>query len=531
MRYLYVMIALSIAIALRLYPTLLSGLPFSTDAWSPIRNAELILKHTPMDLDSGLLDDYNCYWPANSLFGVVLSLITGLKPMKTMAFGVPLAGALTILIFYALVKKVIGSSEMAFFSSLLLATAYPHALFTAGVTKETYANPLYVLSILIFLNRGRWGNTFLFTVASLALATAHHLAALVTLAVLASMSLAMQFMRVRRGLDLEKFSLLNISILSSVIFLYFWLYAYRGLKVAISLSDLLSAGSYQVVAFTLALYLISRRCQHSRLRTFLTCLTALTLVSTIALLCTRISIVPGSPRLPIHYLLYASPFILASPLAVLGLGELREMDDESHKAPFFWLSAVLGLEGYAVFGDPPVGLVLAYRTLNFLCPPLAFICTLKLRGSSREKLCGPISKGVHAVLILIMVLSSYNLYAAVSLQERYMGYFWLYDQREYDAARWIFRRANQTVAGDVKFSYLLGYFDVKADIYGGLRYLTGKGAKPPILVIYDQMLRNGYVLHGGYSVDLPEGWTEKLTCLSLAYSNGEVKIYKIPTDV
>jgi hypothetical protein len=74
----------------RLYPTLLSGLPFSTDAWSPIRNTELILKHTPVKLDSGILDNYNCYWPANSIFGASISIITGMKPMDAMRIFIPI---------------------------------------------------------------------------------------------------------------------------------------------------------------------------------------------------------------------------------------------------------------------------------------------------------------------------------------------------------------------------------------------------------------------------------------------------------
>ena len=122
-KHLYAILAFSIALTIRLYPTFLSGLPFSTDAWSPIRNTELLLEHTPINLDSKMLDGYNCYWPANSLFGAVLSLVTGLKPMMAMAIGVPLAGALTILIFYALISRISRSPELAFLSSILTATA------------------------------------------------------------------------------------------------------------------------------------------------------------------------------------------------------------------------------------------------------------------------------------------------------------------------------------------------------------------------------------------------------------------------
>jgi hypothetical protein len=39
------------------------------------------------------------------------------------------------------------------------------------------------------------------------------------------------------------------------------------------------------------------------------------------------------------------------------------------------------------------------------------------------------------------------------------------------------------------------------------------------------MLMNGYVLGGGYSVDLPQSWTEKLHSLNKLYSNGYVNIH------
>jgi hypothetical protein len=343
-------------------------------------------------------------------------------------------------------------------------------------------------------------------------------------------ALATSITRFRRGLSLDKSSLLLVSILTVVTALYFGFYAYRGLKLTLTLSDWLSAGSYQLIAFALALYFTSKPHTGSCTRTVLACSTAVVLVSLFALLCTKRPIIPGAPRLPSHYLLYASPFILASPLTVLGLGRLREMGGEHHTAPLFWLVAILGLEGYAIFGDSPLGLTLAYRTLNFLWPPLAILCAtglyrlyLTAGGLHARKL----TKFMAAtLLLLIAALNSYNVYVAVSMQERYMGYFWLYRIPEYKAGMWIASTSNQTVAGDVKASYLLkDYFNVKVDVYQGLKYLAGSGAKPQILLVYDQMLKNGYVLYGGYSVDLPENWTEKLYDLNLTYSNGHVNIY------
>ncbi len=522
----YVILAFLIGLILRLYPTFLSGLPFSTDAWNPIRNAELLVKYTPIPMDDKVFDGYNNYWPANSIFGVIFSYIIGLRVIDAIAISIPLAGALTILIFYVLIDKISQDSRLAFLGSILLATAYPYALFTAGITKETYANPLYLLIILIFLNHKRWESIIPFIIASIALNMSHHLTTLITISVLISIMLATEISRIKKGFDIDKFSILFVSILLTVTILYFVLYAYRGLKIIITSSDILSVISYQIIAFTLTLYFISRPSSYSKTRTILSCALGTTLVFLIILLTTWRSIIPGAPKLPNHYLLYASPFILITPLIVLGFGVTSGIRDEHRIAPLFWFATLLGLESYAVFGNTPLGLTLAYRVLDFLWLPLAIILTF---GLYRILITDPrkTSKIIVSLITFIIILNLYDFYASVSLQERYLGYFWLYTQPEYDAAKWI-AIANQTITSDVKISYLLtGYFNVHADPNQGLQYLMGdtNSVKHITLFVYNQMLKNGYVLYGGYSIDLPKNWTEKLNSLNLIYCNNQVKIY------
>jgi hypothetical protein len=57
---------------------------------------------------------------------------------------------------------------------------------------------------------------------------AHHLTALVAIAVLAAIALASSIVRVRRGVSPDGSSFLLVSILTAATALYFWLYAYRG---------------------------------------------------------------------------------------------------------------------------------------------------------------------------------------------------------------------------------------------------------------------------------------------------------------
>ena len=150
------------AVGLRLYPSLISEMPFSTDAWSPIKNAELLMQNTPIALNDKIFDGYNNYWPINSIFGALISEIILLPPIDSMSLLFPIIGALSILIFYAIVNIFTGP-KISLLASLLFGTAFSHTYFTAGITKETYASPIYLLHFCIYPPSFRPFVFFLFT--------------------------------------------------------------------------------------------------------------------------------------------------------------------------------------------------------------------------------------------------------------------------------------------------------------------------------------------------------------------------------
>ena len=128
--------------------------------------------------------------------------------------------------------------------------------------------------------------------------------------------------------------------------------------------------------------------------------------------------------LPSHYLVYAAPLVIASPFIVLGYGEVKNSGSGSASATLFWLAAVLGLEGYAIFGCPDLGLGLAYRTVNFLWPPLALLSAVGLqrlyltsKGLHGWRLAGLAKTAIAAAVAAIALLNIFNVYAAVSLGE------------------------------------------------------------------------------------------------------------------
>jgi hypothetical protein len=532
---LYVLVPLAVALGLRLYPTLTTGMPFSTDGWPIIRNTELIIKNTPVPLNSNIFDGYDNFMPASSLFSAILSEVTGVAPMNVTALAMPIVGALAIPIFYVLVNRITRNASVSLVASILLATAFPCTMFTAGVTKETYASPLYILLILLFLLKHDWKTTVLFLTVSAALVLSHQVTAFLTLAVLTLLSVGFCVSRAdaEPKRNSNKSNFLYVGILSTVAGLYFGLYANAALIVTVTPSDLLTLGAYVILITAATLYLLLKPVKPAK--THVTALlkyaVSFLVPAGIVFLSTRIPLVPGAPKLPLHYFVYATPFLIAGPLIVYGLSGLRK-NNFSLLIPVLWFTAILSPAVYLVFADVPSETVSVYRFLDFLLPPMIILMAASLgkvyNSKPRRFHTDKIAKFAAVALIaIITATSTFSLYAAVSLQEPYLGYFWSYQPSEYAASSWIAQRCgNQTVTGDAKTQYLLsGYFNVKVSVWPGLDFLAGNGRDPSILYVYNEMKTNGYVLYGGTVAPLPENWTDKLTDLNVVYTNNEVTIY------
>ena len=529
---LYILIVLLIALTVRLYPTLISGMPFSTDAWPLIRNTELLIQNTPIPLNSNIFDGYNNFWPASLLFGAILSQITTLPTITAMALGIPIAAALTIPIFYLLVKKITQNNTISLIATILLATAFPYALFTAGVTKETFASPIYISLILIFMLKHNWKTALLFCIASVALVLSHHLTAFLAVGIMTSLSIASFISKKNKDekVNSNQSNILFIAILSSITALYFVLFASPAFMLTITSSVLLSVGAYQIFVVALILYLVNIAKNFSRIRTIFNCFLGFILVFVLMLLITKIPLLPGAPTLPFSYFLYALPFIIGLPLVIFGLNE-RYQKNSSLMIPLFWIMTIVAFTSYAVFANPLGGLGFAYRSVNFILPPLTILFAIglyKLFSNPKNLKTHKITVFIATAIIISMVtVNTYSVYATVSLQEPYLGYFWRYEPSEYKASDWITTNGNnQTVTGDSKVCYLLnGYFNENVNVIQGLRFLQGNGSAPEMLYIYSQMYKNGYVLYEGSPITLPANWTDKLISYNCIYANSEVTIY------
>ncbi len=519
------------AVVLRLYPALISGLPYSTDSWSSIRNAELLIQNTPISIgDSRLFDGYNNYWPGLSIFGAVFSEATGLTPVSAMAWAVPIAGALTIPLFFALVRRITANVTVALIAAALLAVVYPFVMSTAGATKEAFAAPIYLSVLLFFLMSPSWKRMVLFSVASAALVMSHHLTVLLTIGALVFLTVALYYNKSSRLQCSLKQNVGLLVIILGIAGGYFGFFALAGLPLAVSSGDLLAVGAYEVLLLALAIFFVGRTDVFSNKKLAAMYAVAVVLACCFMFFLTKKSLMIGAPPLPIHYIIFMVPYLVVLPLLVFGFAGLRERRG-SFVVALFWLASLSAFESYAVFGGSPMSLMLAYRTLNFLVLPLFVLTALilwrlysygKIRGLDRV-----FGAGLLAVVLVVASVGSYSFYASVTLQEPYLGYFWLYREPEVSGAQWITAHvSNVSVAGDMKVSYLLnGYYNVPVNVAGGYQFLGSSGSKPALLFVYPEMESNGYVLYSGNFAVLPPNWTNKLSDLNLVYANNMVSLY------
>ena len=515
---------LAAALLIRLYPYTYTGLPFSIDAWPLLKGAEALVNYSPVDFEnSTLFDGYNNYWPAVMVFGAEGSLILNLNVKAFMGLFVPIAAALSVLTVYTITLSITRSRLHASIASTVLAFAPSHVIFTAGVTKETLANPIYLTMILMLLSPKAGTSAMgLWLILSLALVSTHHLTTFIALGIITSIAVLKTVLAVKTAQKPSPLLLAKPVILGLVTLLYYYGYALRGFKFDISMSEWISAFSYQLLFFTVILYqtlrsnALARPSSHSRTGL----LTSIGLF-TILLLSTHTPIVPGAPEIPLRYLLYFFPYIFSPLLVAIGLRELGE----SRYIIKGWLGVVLALEAYSLFSRSQLSLSLLYRGLNFLYPPLAPAIAAGL-----EALSGHRRYAVTSLITLGIAVSGLSImYATVHLQEPYTGYQWLNTADEYQAGIWL-RKFHEMgiIAGDMKASYMLAqYFGLKVDVAQGLAYLSGWFRNTPdILYTYKTMDVNGYLL-SPYAVELPADWRNKVATMNLIYVNGFVEVSAI----
>ena len=512
-------LAVLTSLIVRLTPYLYSGVPFSTDSWGPIGNALRLLQHTPVPMTSDVFDGYNNFWPANSIFSAVTSLVTGVPLIPASAVAVPVAGGLGVVALAALVKRLTASPQAAYASALMLSLFFNNVMMCGGVIKECYACPIALALMLTPLLSVRWRDPPFWVIALIlasGLTLSHHLTLLLTLMILGGWLLLEVFNHVVRGSEVNGRVAFLALALASIGYAYNMLYAWGGLKLSLSEDIITSLTSYYLVFTAAGLYVSVRRPPS---KPWIAAAALATLAAPPALTYmvsagVMQAFMTPSPHIPPSFAVYSISYSVLGALALIGYRVSWKRGSTAYV--ILWLSALLAFETYALIAEPPMAVDLAYRTLDFLAIPLAVMAALPLR---EPRLRRAASAGV-AVFLAVNALMVYSTLTGV---ETHLGHFWVYSFRDLELASLINSSASsRLVYGDVRTSFLYqGLYMVKVDYSNALRVLKGGDGLTGALIMYEGMLKEGFVSNSGSLIPLRESVVDALMDGNdLTYSDG-----------
>lgn len=558
-RALLVFIPVAISAFLRVYPSLYNGAPWGTDGWSLLRISNQLLVHTPVAITgSAIFGYYDVYWPAASIFGAMSSLIFNLQPIIVMPFIIPLAASFTALFLFVIVERVCRSSKIACVASLIFTTASFDSIFTASVTKETYAEPLFMVGILLaFLllfgeksNRIDLKGIGIFALIVAAMAMSHHATSLIFAIIVLSFALGralIGFGGVTFGytkyFEANLANVIALPVISGVIVAgYLFAYAIVALPFQITSSEVTYLTSFLILAFATAILFSFER----KFRKVNFLIPVLLFVAGVSLfvLSEFTHLFPLAPLIPQPIAFDSLPYLITGGIVVVGYAiAQRIFPRQNFTFLAIWIAVPMGLFGYAVFAAPDEAVNL-YRLFTFLYAPvsiiaaIAFIPILQSRSNRTSRGARKASDtamifariGAVALIIVIALLGSYQSYSAAVQNQNFLGGQWAYKPADYAAATWTNQRnpSNMSIAGDTKISYLFSdYFEMSINVQLGYNDLTtnlGKALSSP-LVVYGTMQQNGYNLFL-YGEPLPSGWQASLSnSSSLVYDNGNDQIW------
>jgi hypothetical protein len=549
-RALLAFIPISISAFLRLYPSILNQAPWGTDGWPLIRISNQLLLHTPAAITgSPIFGYYDIYWPAASLFGSVSSLILNLPPIIIMPIIIPLASSFTALFLFVIVENITNSAKIACVASLLFTTASFDSIFTASVTKETFAEPVFMVGILLaylllFQNRSKreWKGIAIFAIIVVALAMSHHATALI----FALIILSLAFGRALIGFGGHLFgygtffqgsvaSIVALPALScGIVGGYLFIYALAAIPFQVTLQQVTFLSSFLILSLAVAIYFSLER----KLRKSNFLIPALIFVVGVLLfaLSEFTRIFPLAPLIPGALAFDALPYLIAGGIVIAGYAIAQRMlYRPSFSFLAIWIAVPIALFGYATFAAPDQAVNL-YRLFTFLYAPvsvlagIAFLPLVNPNGEKKNSRTAIKIACAIAIIFAVALLGSLQSYSAVVQNQNLLGGQWAYRPTDISAAMWTNQSSpsNVSIAGDTKISYLFSdYFGMSVNTVLGYNDLTsdlGKMITTP-LVTYATMRENGYNLFL-YGEPLPDGWQNFLiNRSSLVYDNGNDQIW------
>ena len=522
-----------IAFALRASPYLASGVAYHTDTYPQLANARNLVASSPVPLSPGDgFDSYNILWPADTLFYAVSSVLLGGAPIAVMPLLGPLVTSTAALLFYALLRSFDIERRASLVGTLLFAVAGGTVMISTGVTKEAFAIPLLVLTVLLmngWLRRGSRAGLALSLGSFGALLAAHSLASVVGLLLCSYLAFAYIVSPGRPGrrVALTAGVLALFSVMS---YLYFYVYAVSYLPYDLQPSDLVAVFGYE--ALLTAPVWLSAAFRLGVRRWTGVWMGGIALAVAV-LFASALAYRPllDSPVASPYVVALLAPYVAVAFLAAFGVS--RGEDGASMTGPVFaatWALGVLGIVAFSAFGTPgEVGTTL--RIFDFAYPGVAVLGGLALSGVMGS---GKLRGGAGALAVGALVVSSafivpYSAYWSGPLG----GSQRVYTPGEVAALAWTGSApANATVYGDARYGYLASYYTGRViDLGGGYLFLAGVSNFTGGCLILDGLVSQiGYV---GWAYGLPvnmtlirglPGWPS----LGTVYSDGSAATYCRP---
>lgn len=483
------LLILVVAFSLRLSPYLISGVPYHTDSWTMFPLVDTLLEKSPVPLRPEMgFDDYNIYWPGLPLFAAFLSNVVGIKPILLLPIASPLVSSFSILILYSFLRRMGSNTCSALTASLLFGLAGGEAVLTAGVTKEGYALPLFLLFLFLLatgLRNGsaKFGLSLLVLIPALILS--HHLTSVVALVLSAYLLFSNLLYPESRGSSL-RWTALILLVFGLSLLAYFYFHAGKALPFRLGETDATSLMAYQILfllPFVLSPSFIRKPSYWVRLWIRL----ALALAVGLMLAALKLRIMIGAPTISVIDLLLLSPYVCAAFLAVFGAGQFERTCGRGGITFIgFWILGFLAIELYIIFGTPGMPSN-AYRIGNFLFMGVLILTSSSYVSFGRKRILGTI------LLSLVVVGMGFTLPYTSFLSGPIGGSQRVYSEQDVVQARWILERCHGVVYGDIRLSYLL-YNRLNVSVHAVLPFLLGE-SKPPegCLVLTKLMKEVGYI--------------------------------------
>lgn len=461
-------LVLLVAILIRLYPTIATGQPFSTDVWPLIRLCELLLSNPDYRIwDHVVLGGYHNRWPAVLLEGAIYVRVSGLGTEDFFRYvGVVATTTVLVLTLYSLTRRLWGATA-ATLSTLALVSVPSLAIFTSATLKEVYAYPLTLVFLLLVTRYpAMWGLTVV-VLLSLALSASHPLTPLILIASLISyiyVTLVGLIQGSRTPLNYPRTLLKPLVVLGLVYTLYTVLYGAGGLPYKPGLGDYVN----------LALIAIAVYGWYAMVGESVAKSTPL-----IALVVGAILVSTGYRALGELWL-----YAYVAPLALSLLLAAMLNPSERHLVASIILPITVGTLYIAT--ALPTLTTLVHRILNYLSSVIAIAIGYLTSRSESSRVCAAVAVGISLASCVAVVLSTV---AGVNP----LTFYWTYSEGEVTGIlKHIVKLSTGGVCGDVKVAYLASY-TVDVDTTCGLKLLKGLSAGRPT-ILYRGNLRLGYVL-------------------------------------